>query len=76
MGKEKKTALLLIPSAADNICRRAYLSKCIEMVTEENFIPLTPALYESAELDHDEFIDKMLPYVDAVYLFVNFGIDQ
>ena len=43
---------------------------------EEHYIPLTPALYESEALNHDEFIDKMFPYVDAVFLVVNFGMDQ
>jgi len=60
----------------DNICRKTYLSMCIDRVVEEGFIPLTPALYESTTVNQDEFISKMLPYVDAVFLFVNFGIDQ
>lgn len=68
--------MLLIPSAVDNICRKTYLSICINKVVEEGFIPLTPALYESTTVNQDEFICKMLPYVDAVFLFVNFGMDQ
>jgi hypothetical protein len=76
MKSDKKTALLLIPEIQSITYRKMYLVMCIEKVTEEGYIPLTPALYESTAVNQEEFINKILPFVDAVYLYVNFGIDK
>jgi hypothetical protein len=67
--------LLLIPSTENWVNRRKYLAMCIDLVTEEGFIPLTPALYEKTSVNQDKFIQSSLKYVSIVYLFVNFGID-
>lgn len=72
-----KTALMLIPSTNESVARNEYLYLCIEKAAEEGYIPLAPALYESIpRVTQLEFIDKMLPLVDVVYLFVDFGIDK
>jgi hypothetical protein len=72
-----KTALLLIPETNGTVERYEYLQMCIEKVTAEGFMPFTASVYENYQcINQDEFIDKVLPLVDIVYLFVDFGIDK
>jgi hypothetical protein len=72
-----KTALLLIPDTNDEVNRYNYLQVCIKKAQEENFMPLTPNIYEKIyPIDEAEFIGKVLYMVDVVYLFIDFGIDK
>ena len=71
-----KTALLLIPSTDNAVARRRYLRMCIEKVYNENYIPFTPVLYESTAVNQTEFIASSLDKVDAIFLFINYGIDK
>lgn len=72
-----KTALLLIPGTNDRISRFAYLQLCIEKTLAEEFMPFAPGMYEHySVINISEFIDKVLPFTDAVFLFIDFGIDK
>lgn len=73
---QKKTSLLLIPEVDDMICRSEYLSMCIDHNMAEGYIPLTPGLYSSTSVSQEEFVNCTLPYVDAVFMYINYGIDK
>lgn len=72
-----KTALLLIPETHNQVDLQDYLSACIIRMHSEGYMALCPSVYRLyAEVNISEFIDKVLPICDAVYFFVDFGIDQ
>lgn len=71
-----KTAILLIPNIGPLYNRHNYLELCIEKCRQENVQVLMPVFYDSHPVDDRAFFERMLPFVDYLYLFVNFGIDQ
>ena len=72
-----KTALLLISKTDDFLINyQIYLAACIERVIKSGYMPLTPAVYKTyTELNKQEYINRILPITDIVFLFVDFGID-
>lgn len=71
-----KTALVLIPSTTE-IYRVKYLQLCLENVMNEAYLPLCPMVYENlAAINISEFINNIMPMSDAVYMFVDYGLDQ
>lgn len=71
-----KTALLLIPEILQNIDRQEYLAGCIEKMDSEGYLSLSPGIYDLFfKINSREYIEKTLPICDAVFFFVDFGID-
>jgi len=71
-----KPALLMIPSLEETINRHIYLKECVEMMIQEGYEPLLPPFYDSVPMNEDSFYNRMLPMVDALFMFINFGVDQ
>jgi hypothetical protein len=71
-----KQALLMIPSLDETVNRHTYLRICAERMMEEGYDPLMPPFYDSQSFYQESFFDRMLPYVDAIFMFINFGVDQ
>jgi hypothetical protein len=72
-----KPALLLIPAITDGINRAEYLQICIDKMQGEDFVPISPNIYDTdGGINQEAFINNVLPFVDVVYLFIDFGIDK
>jgi hypothetical protein len=72
-----KTALLIIPQTNETVDRLLYLTDCIEEAIKEGFMPFSPDVYERfTTLSYDGYIERILPLVEAVFLFIDFGIDE
>ena len=76
-GRQKmRPALLIIPQLNGSIDRTAYLADCINKVMEEGFMPLNPDVYEQyITMDFEDYVEKTLPMAEAVFFFIDFGID-
>ena len=70
-----KSALVIIPKEFD-IDRGLYLQACADKVTSEQFMPVTPPLYESTPNHQEQFVEKIAPFMDALCFMIDFGIDQ
>lgn len=71
-----KTALLLIPEITESIDRQDYLLQCIDKMNAEDYMSLSPGVYDVLfKINSWDFIEKTLPICDAVFFFVDFGID-
>lgn len=71
-----KTALLLIPEILQNVDRQEYLAGCIEKMDSEGYLCLSPGFYDLFfKINSLEYIEKTLPICDAVFFFVDFGIN-
>jgi hypothetical protein len=71
-----KTALLLFPKIEKEYNQQEYITACINRVVTEGYFPICPTLIENTSIIKQEYIDHFLPYVDTIYMFVNFGLDQ
>lgn len=71
-----KNALLLIPEIIENVNKQRYLGECIEHMADEGYLSLSPGMYEYFfKIESEEYIANVLPHCDAVFFFVDFGID-
>lgn len=66
----------MIPSLEETINRHIFLKACSEVMIREGYEPMMPPFYDSVPLNEKDFFERILPLVDVIYMFINFGVDQ